>query len=105
MWILVLAALVAIYCSLTFFLENAGCHWDWECRVLQLISICDCIFLIAILNAYYGKENITKYYGKMDLAAQRKSQLKMVTERSVELLKKISQSNVDVSVFLGNKKT
>lgn len=70
-----------------------------------MISICDCIFLIAILNAYYGKENITKYYGKMDLAAQRKSQLKMVTERSVELLKKISQSNVDVSVFLGNKKT
>lgn len=70
-----------------------------------MISICDCIFLIAILNSYYGKENITKYYGKMDLAAQRKSQLKMVTERSVELLKKISQSNVDVSVFLGNKKT
>ena len=36
----------------------------------------------------------------MDLAAQRKNQLKMVTERSVELLKQISKNNVDVSIFL-----
>ena len=100
MWTLVLSSPEDICYSLTFFLENSGCHWDWECRFLSLILIFDCIFLIAILNAYYGKENITKYYRKMDLAAQRKNQLKMVTERSVELLKQISKNNVDVSIFL-----
>ena len=46
-----------------------------------------------------------KYYEKTNLAASRENELKSKTEKSIQLLKKMTQPEVDVSIiFLGQKK-
>ena len=46
-----------------------------------------------------------KYYEKTNLAASRENELKSKTEKSIQLLKKMTQPEVDVSIiFLGQKR-
>ena len=59
------------------------------------------LFSIAILNMHFGQRNVQKYYEKIDLAASREVELKSKTDKSIQLLKKMTQPEVDVStIFL-----
>lgn len=59
------------------------------------------LFSIAILNMHFGQRNVRKYYEKIDLAASREVELKSKTDKSIQLLKKMTQPEVDVStIFL-----
>ena len=58
------------------------------------------LFVIAILIIHFGQRNVRKYYEKIDLAASREAELKSKTEKSIQLLKKMTQPEVDVSIAL-----
>ena len=67
----------------------------------QILTALFFLFSIAILNMHFGQDNVQKYYEKIDLAASRKVELKSKTDKSIQLLKKMTQPEVNVStIFL-----